>query len=338
MVAPSRSSPDRKSNGSASLPNTPQIASTSASAFADAPSLLSPPAVSVTAPTPEGSPGGHSRRSASELLGQKTTQGTPVSSKSFGKRKAEDVEVMSAVPKHVQHASFVLPPNHSERTASRHSSDASRAPSSYHTPKRARLSSPGESPSQSLQGSLSRIPKGSWSSHTSSKIQGLSPSRAASRSASVRSSPARHHTDIDRRRSLSQVSIPISAIVTPHVPSVTRSSNFHMRDPRRPPRVHPTPWSLTLRSQDEDGSPLHAWFFFIGFVLFPLWWVTSFLPIPRTREVGGTDTEKAVTLDDPQIEHDARTWRFRCRIMAVVSLFTYVPFIVLIAVFVSRRT
>lgn len=73
-------------------------------------------------------------------------------------------------------------------------------------------------------------------------------------------------------------------------------------------------------------------------------------PIPQTRHVGGTDTEKAVTLDDPQVEYgmfdtinllwfvltrfvDACSWRFRCRIMAGVAFLTYIPFIVLVAIF-----
>ena len=34
---------------------------------------------------------------------------------------------------------------------------------------------------------------------------------------------------------------------------------------------------------------------------------------------------------------DARSWRFRCRVMSVISLFTYIPFIVLVAVFVPRN-
>jgi hypothetical protein len=33
---------------------------------------------------------------------------------------------------------------------------------------------------------------------------------------------------------------------------------------------------------------------------------------------------------------DAKSWRFRCRVMSVVSLLTYVPFIVLVAVFVPK--
>ena len=73
------------------------------------------------------------------------------------------------------------------------------------------------------------------------------------------------------------------------------------------------------------------------------------------RRRGLTDTEKAVPLDDPQIEFgelrfvhlfmcggggrsttiwtDARSWRFRCRVMAAISLVTYVPFVVCVAIF-----
>lgn len=165
------------------------------------------------------------------------------------------------------------------------------------------------------------------------------------------------------RRSLSQASIPISALVSPHAPSVSHSGKFHMRDPRKPPPVQGTPWTLGFPTHCQEGesrwalqswvarggSPLHAWLFFIGFIVFPLWWVAAFLTIPRTRRLGGSDTEKGVVLDDPQVEHgmlsfypqtqdlclqlDAKSWRFRCRAMALVSLITYVPFIVLIVIF-----
>jgi hypothetical protein len=41
----------------------------------------------------------------------------------------------------------------------------------------------------------------------------------------------------ERRPSISQRSIPISALVTPHAPSIGRASSaYHMRDSRRPPR------------------------------------------------------------------------------------------------------
>lgn len=83
-----------------------------------------------------------------------------------------------------------------------------------------------------------------------------------------------------------------------------------MRDPRKPAPVQPTPWSLSLpekgwqRWTDGGGSPIHAWMFFFGFVIFPLWWLAGFLVrIPRTREIGAEAEEKGVVLDDPQVEH-----------------------------------
>ena len=91
-----------------------------------------------------------------------------------------------------------------------------------------------------------------------------------------------------------------------------------MRDPRKPAPVQNTPWSLSFPSQlhegefrwswrgwvERGGSPLHAWIFFIGFIIFPLWWAAALcIPIPRTRRLGGTDAEKGVILDDPQVEH-----------------------------------
>jgi hypothetical protein len=109
-----------------------------------------------------------------------------------------------------------------------------------------------------------------------------------------------------------------------------------MQDPRKPPRKQETGWGLRFKEGDDAGSPVHAWLFYVGFILFPLWWAASFIRTPTTRHVGGSDTEKAVTLDDPQVEHDAKSWRFRCRIMSVISLFTYIPFIVLVAIFSPR--
>jgi hypothetical protein len=78
-----------------------------------------------------------------------------------------------------------------------------------------------------------------------------------------------------------------------------------MRDPRRPPRRMETGWALRFRTVEEEGSPLHAWLFYLGLVLFPLWWIGTVWRVPQTRVVGGTDTEKAVPLDDPQIEFGA---------------------------------
>ncbi|KAG6879224.1 hypothetical protein C0992_004285 [Termitomyces sp. T32_za158] len=117
-----------------------------------------------------------------------------------------------------------------------------------------------------------------------------------------------------------------------------------MRDPRKPAPVQSTSWALSLpmgRAEpgegwrgwtDRGGSPLHAWAFFVGFVLFPLWWIASCMGIPQTRTLDGQE-KGVVMIDDPQVEHDARSWRLRCRVMAVISFFTYVPFIVCVAVF-----
>ena len=172
---------------------------------------------------------------------------------------------------------------------------------------------------------------GTWSSRTSSRTPIHSPSRAPS--AREGSTPAHvvaaaagsaPHTPLeaahDRRRSLSQISIPLSALVTPHAPSIAPSGTFHMRDPRRPRRRLETAWTLRLgrrgggaaggEDEGEGGSPAHAWLFFVGFVLFPLWWLAAVLGTPETRVVGGEDREKAVTLDDPQIEFGASLFRF----------------------------
>ena len=278
---------------------------------------------------------------------------------------------------------------HSCTTAHRTSAtsgSSAHAPSSFNRSKRVRLSEASEGRSSSRSAShVGSLPTpndspptakttGSWSSKgshgplsTSSHNYGYGPPSAPS------ASQASHYNVQQQlppsRRSLSQASIPISALISPHAPSIGRSGTFHMRDPRKPSPIQSTPWSLAFPSQvqtgearwgwrgwvERGGSPLHSWLFFIGFILFPLWWIAAFLPIPRTRRLGGTDAEKGVTLDDPQVEHgkrcqflleplvdqtfllffvpDAKSWRIRCRFMAVVSLVTYIPFIVLVAVY-----
>ena len=66
-----------------------------------------------------------------------------------------------------------------------------------------------------------------------------------------------------------------------------------------------TGWALRFRTAEEDGTPIQAWLFYVGLVIFPLWWIGAVWRVPQTRVVGGTDTEKAVPLDDPQIEFGA---------------------------------
>ncbi|KAJ6584422.1 hypothetical protein B0H19DRAFT_386503 [Mycena capillaripes] len=209
-----------------------------------------------------------------------------------------------------------------------HSTASSHAPSSFHRQKRTKLATAPDPPPRpaSRSGSVSAANTASASSRGSAaQPHSGQPSRAPSR--------------------MSQASVPISALVAPRAPSVARSAGgtpYLMSDPRKPPRIQPTGWGLVFEDDRWwGGGPVHAWLFFMGFVLFPLWWVAGFcVPVPRTRRIDADAEEKGreqVVLDDPQVEFDAKSWRKRCRIMAGISLVTYVPFIVLLAVFLSRR-
>ena len=51
------------------------------------------------------------------------------------------------------------------------------------------------------------------------------------------------------------------------------------------------PPSLIVILLGEAGSPVHAWLFFVGFLVFPLWWVAGFL-LPIPRKVGESEVEK----------------------------------------------
>ncbi|KAJ7630460.1 hypothetical protein FB45DRAFT_915554 [Roridomyces roridus] len=262
---------------------------------------------------------------------------TPRASSSKGKRKADEVE--GNTPPDSKKATFAPSPR-PIRASNATTVASTHAPSSYHRQKRARLSTSSESRPGSRDQSEVRADTaatvGSWASRKSIP-------RPHSRSQSVQSH-TRAASVAPSRRSLSQASIPISALISPHAPSIARSGHtFHMRDPHKLPRIQPTGWSLSWGSlgnwrrwTEAGGSPLHAWLFFLGFVLFPVWWVASFLRVLRTRRLGKGEDDSQVVLDDPQLEFDARTWRTRCRIMAGISFFTYVPFVVLVAVFARR--
>ena len=211
-------------------------------------------------------------------------------------------------------------------------SSSSHAPSSYNRSKRVRLTQSFDARSASRSNSHTGSPDhsppnaksttGSWSS------RGSRGPKSATSHGHVATSSSHHHSHSyedpqaqthrpSSRQSLSQGSIPLSALVSPHAPSVGRSGSYHMRDPRKPPPVQSTTWSLSFPSQVQEGeprwawkgwverggSPLHAWLFFLGFILIPLWWGAAFIPVRRTRRFGGTDAEKGVVLDDPQLEH-----------------------------------
>ncbi|KAG6845614.1 hypothetical protein H0H87_006667 [Tephrocybe sp. NHM501043] len=278
----------------------------------------------------------------------------PASTHSKGKRKADEagVEGGATPPKDTKEprATFAVEPRR-HRASGNSNSTRSAAPSSYHR-KRARLSATPESRPGSRESfdnrnqSQNAATTGSWSSKTS-KNSGYAPSNTHP---NPRALPASYQPlspqRAPSRRSLSQASIPMSALISPHAPSISRSATFHMRDPRKPAPIQSTPWSLSFPTgpaepgegwrgwADRGGSPLHSWMFFVGFILFPLWWVASFAGIPKTRRLdAGTQEKGVVVLDDPQVEYDAMSWRTRCRVMAVISLFTYIPFIVCVAIF-----
>lgn len=84
-----------------------------------------------------------------------------------------------------------------------------------------------------------------------------------------------------------------------------------------------------------------GWCFLIGFLVPFAWWYAAFARAERGYYGGGVWSREVesqwegvrtdVHRDDGRI--DAYTWRFRCRLMAVVSIVVYVPVIVLAAVF-----
>jgi hypothetical protein len=299
----------------------------------------------------------------------KTPSTPPVMEKSYStgsaKRKAEEAGVGGdkTPPKESREPRATFAPEPRTHRASATSGTSTHAPSSFNRSKRVRLTENADG--KGSQRSISRggiFPlgednspnaksTGSWSSRGSHRVSSTSHHHGPQpgRSASHASHQSNGH-QLPRppsRHSLSQTSIPISALISPHVASVGRIGTFHMRDPRKPNPVQSTPWSLSFPSHvdpgeprwawrgwvERGGSPIHAWLFFIGFIIFPIWWLAAlFIPVPRTRHLPA-DAEKGVILDDPQVEHDAKSWRTRCRVMAGVSVFTYVPFIVLVAIF-----
>ncbi|KZT12173.1 uncharacterized protein LAESUDRAFT_641902 [Laetiporus sulphureus 93-53] len=308
---------------------TSNVASTSRTVEAR-PSFPAYPSTTPPPPASKSSSANRPSRSVSEPGGLMSVPETPVV---IGKRKADQLETTPPDTRAVQHPSFIIPARGVRR--SYRSSETSNAASSYQH-KRVRLSSttPAASPAHSRPSS---------SAHGAISADNASPSRLGGRTLvqlgsalPSTQSTTRTASFTGRRESwrrISQGSIPISAIVRPRPPSVATSGAYSMYDPRKP-RIKRTGWAPHLGGDFEDASPLHAWCFFVGFIVFPIWWIASFLPIPKTREVGGTDTEKAVPLDDPQVEHDAIIWRKRCRIMSGIAFLTYIPFIVLVAVLV----
>jgi len=124
-----------------------------------------------------------------------------------------------------------------------------------------------------------------------------------------------------------------------------------MRDPHREP-VH-IGWTVHVRGkrleqiQDQEAGSFHlaqlqtptsGLLFYPGFLFPPLWWIGSFL---RGEKFDSQMASKSrwtswrVQLAREQAL-SASIWRDRCRFMALISLVTYLPVIVLLAVFIPK--
>ncbi|KZT37363.1 hypothetical protein SISSUDRAFT_869360 [Sistotremastrum suecicum HHB10207 ss-3] len=149
-------------------------------------------------------------------------------------------------------------------------------------------------------------------------------------------------------------SIPFSAIMRPVPPSIGRASThgalrgpegLWMRDPRK--KRHRVGWK-PARRDGVDGEKLVGMMsvlFYVAFVFPPIWWCTSLLPSSRIRkpsseEPSATEKNKDKERHDWEVmrdlQEDFHSWRTRHRIAAVISFVTYIPIIVLLAVFVPR--
>ncbi|TCD65818.1 hypothetical protein EIP91_002168 [Steccherinum ochraceum] len=270
----SKSNPSQRATAT-TLPRTSTSTRAPRRSILNTPTPIPEAGPSTPQRTPSASPNADVSRKHSALKPRRTSSEpgllsvleTPTNQK--GKRKAEEVDITPPDQKTGQRATFVIPEN---GRRPHHESESSHAPSSYYR-KRVRLSATTPTPSPSRPGS---------SGNTDSIRAGPSPipghihlHRTGSRATSTRShnqgppTPTssrhdshNHRNTAERRHSMSEMSIPISALIAPHAPSISRSSTYHMRDPRRPPAVRPTSWGLHFKTDDEDGSPLHAWFFF----------------------------------------------------------------------------
>ncbi|KZS93778.1 hypothetical protein SISNIDRAFT_454208 [Sistotremastrum niveocremeum HHB9708] len=149
-------------------------------------------------------------------------------------------------------------------------------------------------------------------------------------------------------------SIPFSAIMRPVPPSIGRASThgalrgpegLWMRDPRK--KRHRVGWK-PARRDGVDGEKLvgiMSVLFYVAFIFPPIWWCTSLLPSSRIRkpsseEPSATEKNKDKERHDWEVmrdlQEDFHSWRTRHRIAAVISFVTYIPIIVLLAVFVPR--
>jgi len=91
-------------------------------------------------------------------------------------------------------------------------------------------------------------------------------------------------------------------------------------------------------AQQPLQTPINGLLFYPGFLFPPFWWIASFMKwSPFDPQIA---SEKRWSPWRVQLARDldmsAKTWRDRSRVMALVSLVTYLPLIVLLAVFIPK--
>ncbi|PVF95022.1 hypothetical protein CPB86DRAFT_828230 [Serendipita vermifera] len=308
-----------------------------------------PPALAVTAPTPQASPARSQADQLAQLFAQRSVRvpsghahasGIGVagvephsrrqSLKVMGKRKAGEASEEDEVTVY-------------EGKSNRPRFD-SNAPSSYHR-KRMKLSSDAsEKDALPLRVSHSASRSGAASTHSMTSSKPETTGRKSRRNLSPNAS---------------MVSVPVSAIVTPRAPSVhhsvsgmsRRSDGFRYQDPlknrvqhRARQEVWADSWIL-----DRDEMPIQAWLFLVGFLIAPCWWIGALLPIRHSHPIEegkgknvpsvGLAARSNSGLWADATEWDearARMWRFRCFVATIISTLAYVPIIACAVVF-SRK-
>jgi hypothetical protein len=110
-----------------------------------------------------------------------------------------------------------------------------------------------------------------------------------------------------------------------------------------------TGWALRFRTSEEEDSPVHACIFISPLCYFRFGGSLPFSACRRRGSSAGRTRRRWchwMTLRSGSVHSrivyaagvrstctDARSWRFRCRVMETISLVTYVPLIVFVAIF-----
>ena len=122
-------------------------------------------------------------------------------------------------------------------------------------------------------------------------------------------------------------------------PSNTTLDTPHLHSQHQPQASTPgssklAPESTTAPSNAplKRKAPWTAWAFYLGFVLFPLWWIAALSPVRAWPVREKPDWVGWLAA------RDERAWRRRCRWMSGVALVMYIPIIALAAVYGPKAT